>query len=94
MKSRRVWETIICGKEEAKRRERVRKRGSYLLFMKLAKLFSEGRLKELLTLVYEEIDRRHGWGSCTNSQYAQESLTLLLQDLEESKDEKERAREI
>jgi len=81
MKSREVWETITYGREEAKRRERVRKRRSYLFFRKLAKLFQERNLEGLLLEIYEEIDRKHGWGSVTNSKYAYESLTLLLKDV-------------
>jgi len=87
MKNKRVWEIITHGKEEAKRRERVRKRRSYLFFRKLAKLFQERNLEELLKEIYEEIDRKHGWGSCTNSKYAYESLTLLLKDVGVLEDE-------
>jgi len=86
-KRKTVWEIITYGKEEAKRRERVRKRRSYLFFRKLAKLFYERDLKGLLEEIYEEIDRKHGWGSVTNSKYASESLTLLLKDIGELENE-------
>jgi len=63
------------------------KRRSYLFFRKLAKLFYERDLKKLLEEIYDEIDRKHGWGSVTNSRYAYESLTLLLKDVGELEDE-------
>jgi Asp-tRNA(Asn)/Glu-tRNA(Gln) amidotransferase B subunit len=68
-------------REAKKYLERVRLRTSYRTFQQLLKyLNTDPDKKAILQAVYNILDQHRAFGSATNSEYAQESLELLLKD--------------
>ena len=50
------------------------------MFKKIAQMIKQGKRKETLKLIHESIDERRGYGSETNSVYAEESLNLVIKE--------------
>lgn len=57
--------------------DKIRKRTSYKTFKKF---FDAGAGKEVLELLYQELDSRSAYGSMTMANYAKESLELFIKD--------------
>lgn len=63
--------------------ERIRKRNSYKTFQSLNDFLSKNPSKEeILMRIHNLIDGSNGYGSERNSNYALESLNLLIKDME------------
>ena len=58
----------------------IRKRKSYLMFKKIAQMIKQDKQEEILKFMHSSIDGRRGYGSETNSAYAEESLNLVIKE--------------
>ena len=58
----------------------IRKRKSYIMFKKIAQMIKQRKQEEILKLVHKSIDGRNGYGSETNSVYAEQSLNLVIDE--------------
>lgn len=87
MKKKRFWEALFLPPEEAKRRERVRKRKSYKYWKELFAFLKRNPSKEeILRRIYTELDKWKAFGFRTQSAYSEESLELLLEDLKKGEE--------
>lgn len=60
--------------------EQIRKRKSYTMFKKIAQMIKQGKQGEILKEIHNSIDERRGYGSETNSVYAEQSLNLVIKE--------------
>lgn len=58
----------------------IRKRKSYIMFKKIAQMIKHGKQKEILKLIHKSIDERRGYGSESNSAYAEQSMNLVIEE--------------
>jgi len=58
----------------------IRKRKSYIMFKKIAQMIKQGKQEEILKFVHKSIDERNGYGSETNSVYAEQSMNLVIEE--------------
>ncbi len=58
----------------------IRKRKSYIMFKKIALMIKQGKQEEILEVAHKSIDGRDGYGSETNSVYAEQSLNLVIDE--------------
>ena len=58
----------------------IRKRKSYIMFKKIAQMIKQGKQEEILKFVHKSIDDRNGYGSETNSVYAEQSLNMVINE--------------
>lgn len=75
------WETILFGRQEAKRRKRVRQRRSYSYWERMWKKITQKNIDEILWMVHTIKDRYHGYGYASHAHWAEESLALFLEDM-------------
>jgi len=76
------WETILLGKKEALRREQIRKRKSYAYWESLWQRINRVHKPELMMwVIFEAIDKHHGWKYLTQAGYAEQALNRFLQDV-------------
>jgi len=80
-KSKRILEYILLGKEEAQKRNRIRRREKYLFWKKVYKRLKATKSKaDVMRLIFECIDARNGWHYASQAVYAEEALNLFLED--------------
>ena len=58
----------------------IRKRKSYIMFKKIAQMIKQGKQEEILKFMHKSTDERNGYGSETNSVYAEQSLNLVIEE--------------
>ena len=75
------------------RQKRIRNRRSYVTFKELAIELELKPVAECLKAIYKFIDERGAFGSATNARWAQESLDLLISDIETEEYKKNRIEE-
>lgn len=69
--------------DEAKRLALIRKRTSYHNWKELARKINESRsVKEILELVYKELDNHRAFGYQWRANASRESLDLVLQEMQ------------
>lgn len=88
-KKKKFWEAIFHTPEEVKRRERVRKRKSYLFWKEVAedyKNFSDEEREIIMRKINRILDKKRAWGTASHAIWAEESLELLLEDLRQTRD--------
>lgn len=60
--------------------KQIRNRKSYRMFKKIAQMIKQGKKKEILKAIHKFIDQRRGYGSETNSLYAEQSMNLVIDE--------------
>ena len=81
-KDRKAWETILLGKKEAQRLDRVRKRKKYRYWQVVwEKVKKVTKPEEVMWLIWEAINDHHGYVYLTQAGYAEEALNLFLKDI-------------
>lgn len=90
MSSRDLWEKVFLPPEEVKRRQRVRTRKSYIEWLELYSFLEQNPSKEaIMRTFYNVLDAHKAFNFRTMSDYALESLELLLKEKEENEKEKD-----
>jgi len=86
MNAKEEWEVILLGKEEARKRRKIRGRVSYRDWVKIHQDLKICKtMPMLMHIVYGILDQRRAYGYRTRSRYAHESLELFLEDLANAK---------